>query len=243
MQSDYTGSSRHRHGGQAVTKGGDALGRVQGGSRAVAPSPRSPTAVTRCPAPAHPGLGPPRDRQLTNYGQGHLKTWPLQHRGCKGKRRQVGGHRDALRPLDGNRRSWLRRGTGLRASGHPGARAHRARRLHRTQCLRAEEAGGKKKKKEEKLCLLSCWCCPPTPCEEGKEGHGQPGRREPPAERRGRARWGLRKGGGRLPSPPAPAIAAFPPPPGQESAAAASACSKQQQHHPLKTHMEEGPGP
>lgn len=46
--------------GQAVTEGGDALGWVQGGSRAVAPSPRSPAAVTRCPAPAHPGLSPPR---------------------------------------------------------------------------------------------------------------------------------------------------------------------------------------
>lgn len=41
-------------------RGRDVLSRGQGGSRAVAPCPRSPAAVTRCPAPAHPGLGPPR---------------------------------------------------------------------------------------------------------------------------------------------------------------------------------------
>lgn len=46
--------------GTSGDRGRDALSRVQGGSRAVVPSPRSPAAVTRCPAPAHPGLGPPR---------------------------------------------------------------------------------------------------------------------------------------------------------------------------------------
>ncbi|XP_062480338.1 uncharacterized protein LOC134166589 [Pezoporus occidentalis] len=46
--------------GQAVTGGGMCSAGCRGGSRAVAPCPRSPAAVTRCPAPAHPGLGPPR---------------------------------------------------------------------------------------------------------------------------------------------------------------------------------------
>ena len=61
----------------------------------------------------------------------------------------------------------------------------------------AEEAGGRRRrrKREEKS------CCPAGRREEGKEGHGQPGRREPPAERRGRAWRGLRKGAGWLPSP------------------------------------------
>ena len=221
--------------GQAVTKGGEALGRVQGGKQSGGTVPAQPCGSHPLPSASAPRAQPPRDRQLTNYGQGHLKTWPLQHRGCKGKRRQVGGHRDALRPLDGNRRCWLRRGTGLRAGSRAGARA---RQLHRTQHLRAEEAGGKKKKKEEKSCLLSCWCCPPAPCEEGKEGHGQPGHREPPAERRGWAWRGLRKGGGRLPSP-RPGHRRFPTAagPGKRSR------SLGMRQHPLEMHTEEGPGP
>lgn len=131
--------------GQAVTEGGDTLGRV----REEAEQWHCPRAAPRpSPAAQHQQTqgSDPRDRQLTNYGQGHLKTWPLQHQGCKGKRRQVGGHRDMLRPLDGNRRCWLRRGTGLRAGGHPGTRACR---LHHTQCLWAEEAGGKRRKRRK----------------------------------------------------------------------------------------------
>lgn len=50
----------------------------------------------------------------------------------------------------------------------------------------------KKKKKEEKSCLLSRWCC-----EEGKEGHGQPG--AVGVQRPGTA--GATEGRGRLPSP------------------------------------------
>lgn len=59
-----------------MSEEGDALGRVQrggGGSRAVAPSPRSPAAVTRCPAPAHPGLGPPETVNLLTMGRGTSK--------------------------------------------------------------------------------------------------------------------------------------------------------------------------
>lgn len=51
----------------------------------------------------------------------------------------------------------------------------------------------KKKKKEEKSCLSSRWCC-----EEGKEGHGQPG--AVGVQRPGTA--GAAEGRGRLPSPP-----------------------------------------
>lgn len=93
----------------------------------------------------------------------------------------------------------------------------------------ARSAGGqrkqeeKKKRKEEKSCLLSCWCC-----EEGKEGHGQPG--AVGVQRPGTA--GAAEGRGRLPSPHSvPAIAAFPPP-GKRSRS--FGMREQERHHPLR---------
>lgn len=72
--------------GQAVAEGGDTLGLVQ---REAERWHRPRAAPRRHPLPSAPAT-----MSLTN-GQGHLKTWPLQHRGCKGNRRQVGGRRDA----------------------------------------------------------------------------------------------------------------------------------------------------
>lgn len=146
----------------------------------MAPSPRSP----RCSA--HPGLGP-ATASLTNYGQGHLKTWPLQHRGCKGNRRQVGGHRDARWKQKVALKERLK---ATRAGRWPPG--PRARWPPRTQRRRAEETGGKRRERRKKSCLLSRWCC-----EEGKEGHGQPG--AVGVQRPGTA--GAAEGRGRLPSP------------------------------------------
>lgn len=61
------------------TSGGGAGRGRRGGKQSGGTVPAQPRGLTRCPA--HPGLGPATP-SLTNYGQGHLKTWPLQHRGC-----------------------------------------------------------------------------------------------------------------------------------------------------------------
>lgn len=76
--------------GQAATEGPHSMG---AGRRAEAPSAQRQR-------PAQRGARGETVNLLT-MGRGHLKTWPLQHRGCKGKRRQVGGHRHALMGTNG----------------------------------------------------------------------------------------------------------------------------------------------
>lgn len=97
----------------------------------------------------------------------------------------------------------------------------------------ARSAGGgrgnsrkKEKEKEEKWCLLSRWCC-----QEGKEGHGQPG--AVGGQRPGTA--GAAEGRGRLPSP----RAAFPAP-GKRSRSLGM--REQERHHPRDARGH-GPGP
>lgn len=89
--------------GQAVTEGEDALGWVQGGKQSggIVPTQPSPAAQHQHTQGSTP---PPRDCQLTNYGQGHLKTWPLQHRGCKereGRLEDTGTLSDPLMATEG----------------------------------------------------------------------------------------------------------------------------------------------
>jgi len=59
--------------GQAVSEGGETLGQVRGRSGAAAVSPHTPMAVPHCPAPVHPGLGPPKTVNLLPTGRGTSK--------------------------------------------------------------------------------------------------------------------------------------------------------------------------
>lgn len=118
--------------------------------------PRAAPSVTRCPA--HPR----QCHLLTGRGTskpGHFNI---------GAARETEGRLEDTGTLDGNRRSWLRRALKATSRWPPGPRARWPPRTQRRRGQRKQEE--KKKKKEEKSCLLSRWCC-----EEGKEGHGQPG--------------------------------------------------------------------
>lgn len=131
------------HGDERCPGGCSGTAGVQGGRR----KPSGGSVPTHSPAVA-PGAQRPAqrgadgDHQLTNYGQGHLKTWPLQHRGCKGKRRQVVGHRHAPRRLDGNKGWWLMRGT-----GRTPAAPHASPRGERRKKIKEEKAGFKSGRK------------------------------------------------------------------------------------------------
>ncbi|XP_032932462.1 collagen alpha-1(II) chain-like [Catharus ustulatus] len=130
-----------------------------------------------------------------------------------GAARETEGRLEDAGTLDGNRRSWLRRDLKAPSRWPPGPRARWPPRTQRRRGQRKQQE--EKKKKEEKWCLLSRWCC-----EEGKEGHGQPG---------AVARRGLRKGGGGF-LPPGPASAASQ----RRESAAGAWHAGQEQHHPLR---------
>lgn len=198
------GGSRHRDrdmGTSGARVGAAAPQSVQGGRR----KPSGGSVPTHSPAVA-PGAQRPAqrgadgDHQLTNYGQGHLKTWPLQHRGCKGKRRQVVGHRHAPRRLDGNKGWWLMRGTG-RTPAAPHASPGGERRKKIKEEKRDLKVGGKVGFMESCESGSASGTAPRhrAPCEDGKETHGHS--RSQPAERSGRHGGGGREEGrGLLPS-------------------------------------------
>lgn len=147
----------------------------------------------------------PRQRHLLTTGRGTSKPGHFNI----GAARETEGRLEHAGTLDGNRRLWLRRGFKATRRWPPGPRA-RWPPPHAAPAGRGNRR--KKKRKEEKWCLLSRWCC-----EEGKEGHGQPG--AVGVQRPGTA--GAAEGRGRLPSPPC-----RPSPLSQrrESAAGALAC-------------------
>lgn len=180
--------------------------------------PRAAPSVTRCPA--HPR----QCHLLTGRGTskpGHFNI---------GAARETEGRLEDTGTLDGNRRSWLRRALKATSRWPPGPRARWPPRTQRRRGQRKQEE--KKKKKEEKSCLLSRWCC-----EEGKEGHGQPGAVGAAAGHGGGC--GREGGRGRLPSPRA----------GQRRFPSAGKAQPelgmrgQEQHHPLRCWPRGGPGP
>lgn len=197
------------------TSGDPGRGRAQpgaGGKQSGGTVPTQPRSRHPLPSTSAPRARTPETVNLLPTGRGTSKPGHFNIGAARERegRLETPGHSE---PLTG-RRFWLRRGTGRRAGGRPGARAHRARRLHGPQRLRAQEAAGEKKKKEEKSRLRSCWCCRRS--RRAGEGRARPGGPRPPGGAE-RARRGLRKGGGGFLPPAGPA------------------CSKRQ--HPRGMHM------